>query len=326
MLLSNLITVATTLITSATAKNILLTNDDGWAATNIRALYRDLRAEGHNVVMVAPAVQMSGNGGKIQLPQDTNLPQDALFDYPPAGSPSWGHEVDDMNVWYFNGTPAACVMAGLDYIIPNYFNNMTIDLVLSGPNEGDNMGERDFVLSGTVGSIYYAIERGYPGIALSGANGNNSFFKDNLSDDPTQAPNINSRKTVELVNAIFDKQGDNPRALPFSTGLNVNFSPIGSDITTATTQCDDLTFIQTRMTGSNAQVYEIVYNSTTNLVSSTSILSEAVENCLAGDCSLPSDFVVTDACYASITVFSIDADVSSTLGGDILSKFDSIIS
>ncbi|KAH3683366.1 hypothetical protein WICPIJ_005663, partial [Wickerhamomyces pijperi] len=58
------------------------------------------------------------------------------------------------------------------------------------------LGERDFVISGTEGSAYYAVERGYPAIAFSGANGNNSFFKDNLDTDPNHAPNIYSKKSV----------------------------------------------------------------------------------------------------------------------------------
>jgi len=40
--------------------DILLTNDDGYQAAGIRALYQALRAGGHRVTMVAPATNMSG--------------------------------------------------------------------------------------------------------------------------------------------------------------------------------------------------------------------------------------------------------------------------
>ena len=40
--------------------DILLTNDDGYQAAVIRALYQALRAGGHRVTMVAPATNMSG--------------------------------------------------------------------------------------------------------------------------------------------------------------------------------------------------------------------------------------------------------------------------
>ncbi|GMF02371.1 unnamed protein product [[Candida] boidinii] len=157
--------VSACLLVTASAKNILLTNDDGWYATNIRALYRDLTAAGYNVVTVAPAQQYSGNGGRFIVPSQNTLETDYLFSYPGKGSPAWGYEENDMNMWYFNGSPAACVAMGLDYVLPNYFDNMTVDLVIGGPNEGNNLGERDFALSGTIGAVYYATERGLPAIA-----------------------------------------------------------------------------------------------------------------------------------------------------------------
>jgi 5'/3'-nucleotidase SurE len=46
---------------SSTPK-ILLTNDDGWAEVNIRALYQSLTAAGNSVVISAPAVDKSGTG------------------------------------------------------------------------------------------------------------------------------------------------------------------------------------------------------------------------------------------------------------------------
>lgn len=51
------------------AKNILLTNDDSWVSTNIRATYRELTLAGHNVVLVAPVSQRSGYGGKFDIPK-----------------------------------------------------------------------------------------------------------------------------------------------------------------------------------------------------------------------------------------------------------------
>ena len=52
----------------ALAKNILLTNDDGWQATNIRATYYKLKEAGHNVFLVAPVSQRSGFSGKFDIP------------------------------------------------------------------------------------------------------------------------------------------------------------------------------------------------------------------------------------------------------------------
>lgn len=47
---------------AARAVNIVSSNDDGWAEANIRALYDSLTADGHSVVLSAPADNQSGQG------------------------------------------------------------------------------------------------------------------------------------------------------------------------------------------------------------------------------------------------------------------------
>lgn len=47
---------------SASAINIISSNDDGWAEANIRAFYNALMAGGHSVVVSAPAENQSGTG------------------------------------------------------------------------------------------------------------------------------------------------------------------------------------------------------------------------------------------------------------------------
>jgi hypothetical protein len=53
-----------------------------------------------------------------------------------AGAPSIGTDPNDSHIWYYNGTPSACVQIALDYIFPTFTNitSGTPDLVLSGPN------------------------------------------------------------------------------------------------------------------------------------------------------------------------------------------------
>lgn len=46
----------------ASAANILLSNDDGWAELNIRAFYSALTSSGNSVVISAPADNKSGTG------------------------------------------------------------------------------------------------------------------------------------------------------------------------------------------------------------------------------------------------------------------------
>lgn len=47
---------------AASAVNIISSNDDGWAETNIRALFESLGAADHSVVISAPAENQSGKG------------------------------------------------------------------------------------------------------------------------------------------------------------------------------------------------------------------------------------------------------------------------
>lgn len=44
------------------AANIVLSNDDGWAESNIRTFYNSLVAAGDSVVLSAPAENESGTG------------------------------------------------------------------------------------------------------------------------------------------------------------------------------------------------------------------------------------------------------------------------
>jgi len=57
--------VSALLLPSASALNILLANDDSWASANIREFYKALKAAGHRVLLVAPAVNQSGKGGTV---------------------------------------------------------------------------------------------------------------------------------------------------------------------------------------------------------------------------------------------------------------------
>lgn len=288
-----------------TNKTILLTNDDGWASTNIRATYKNLKNAGYEVIMVAPVSQRSGFGGQFLLPTTKNLTTGGEFNYPPAGSPSWDHEKDDMNIWYFNGTPSSCVAFALNYIMPKYYNNKTVDLVVSGPNEGTNMSPGLYTLSGTMGATYSAVNRGIPAIAFSGSNSNNSFYKDDVSkeNDKTFTPNILAKKVVQLVDALFASYHNHPNMLPVTTGLNVNFGPVGAD-------CMDPEYVFTRLDGPDSMTPSLAMNQTTGLPVWSFGYYPATFTCVFGDCDLPSEaWLITEkTCKASVSLFSIDYD------------------
>lgn len=291
--------------TAASNKTILLTNDDGWASTNIRATYKLLKAAGHEVIMVAPVVQRSGYGGQFGLPLSKTLPAGGDFNYPPAGSPSWGHEDDDMNIWYFNGTPASCVAFGLNYVIPTYFDNKTIDLVVAGPNEGLNLSPGMYTLSGTIGATYAAVYRGYPAIAFSGSMTNNSFYQDDASheNDTTFGPNILAKKVVDLVDGLFESFENRPNILPVTTGINVNFPAVGED-------CTDPEYVYTRLSGASSLTSDLAFNETSGLPQYVSKGYTGIRTCVFGDCDLPSEawILYNQKCKSSLSLFSVDYD------------------
>ncbi|CAK7896398.1 acid phosphatase [[Candida] anglica] len=301
------------LVASASAKNILLTNDDSWVSTNIRATYRDLTSAGHNVVLVAPVSQRSGWGGKFDVPYSKTLQTDGEFGYVKAGAPSWGHEDNDKNIWYFNGTPASCVAFALNYVSPKFFNNVTFDLVVAGPNEGTNMSPGFFTGSGTDGATYNAAYRGLPAIAFSGSNGNNSFFKDSLDEDPLEPSNIYSKKVVQFVDQLFTAQGNNPRTMPLQTLYNVNLPPVGYQ--SKNEACTDPEWVFTRLTGQDAASMDLVWNETSQMPVWHSTPFAALSACNNGDCSLPSETWVINQnnCKSSVSVGSVDYDANIQL-------------
>lgn len=302
---------------SVFSKTILLTNDDSWISTNIRATYYKLKEAGHEVILVAPVSQRSGWGGQFYVQANKVLETDGEFGYVKKGAPAWGHEENDDHIWYFNGTPPSCVAFALKYVLPEYFEaqkntNYTFDLIVSGPNEGTNMGPGFFTISGTMGATYNGVYRDIPSIAFSGSNGNNTFYKDFLDLNDTNEPStIYANKVVDLVDTVFQNQGENAKALPLGVGLNVNFPPVGYQ----DESCQDPEFIQSRLTGQYSSTADMTYNKTSGTFVWAPSTHAALEACNAGDCSLPSeDYVVSHTkCKTSVSVFQVDYDANIRL-------------
>lgn len=118
---------------------ILLTNDDGIDAVGIRVLYERL-SEVADVTVVAPIDDQSAVGR--QLSRDIELLERER-----------GYAVE--------GTPADCVVTGLKAL------EIDPDLVVSGCNQGANLGEYVLGRSGTVSAAVEAAFFGVPAIAAS---------------------------------------------------------------------------------------------------------------------------------------------------------------
>ncbi|MDQ5920070.1 MAG: 5/3-nucleotidase [Pseudomonadota bacterium] len=127
---------------------ILLTNDDGYRAQGINQVFHALLAAKHDVVIVAPELNSSGASQSI-----------AVY------SPIEIHKVNE-RIYYVSTTPADSVRLGLQIVYKD--QNNYPDLVISGVNLGENVGE-DVMYSGTVGAAKEAALHGIPGIAFSTA-------------------------------------------------------------------------------------------------------------------------------------------------------------
>jgi len=99
--------------TSAFALNILLCNDDGVTAANVRALKQQLIAAGHSALVASPIDNQSGTGGCIRflqpIPPLTGNERGAKALQLPAGTAGVGTDPSDADAHYVNGTPStAC--------------------------------------------------------------------------------------------------------------------------------------------------------------------------------------------------------------------------
>ncbi len=113
------------------AMKILLTNDDGYNAPGILALYEALSTD-HDVLLIAPDREKSAVGHGISLNQPMRIHTIPLDN----GRQGYG----------ITGTPADCVKLGLFELCP-----AQPDLIISGINPGCNTGV-DINYSGTVGA------------------------------------------------------------------------------------------------------------------------------------------------------------------------------
>jgi 5'-nucleotidase len=213
------------------ALNILVTNDDGFETANVQALYRALVRAGHDVILSAPYVGQSGTGGQIAFLQPippTQTPSEGGL--LPAGSDGVGPTTIGAQQFYVDGSPAAAVLYGIDVKAPEIWGARP-DLVISGPNEGNNLG----VItphSGTLGAAVTALNKGIPAVAVSAENGN------------ADEAEIVAELVVKLVTALDGRAGIR---LPQGIGLNVNLPPIDPQTQIA----DAFDFFLTRL-GSSA--------------------------------------------------------------------------
>jgi len=122
--------------------HILLSNDDGYRAEGLRALAQAMATLG-TLTVVAPDRNRSGASNSLTLETPLRVH---------AAEPGW---------YYVNGTPTDCVHLAISGLL-----DTPQDLVLSGINDGANLGD-DVLYSGTVAAAIEARHLGLPTIAFS---------------------------------------------------------------------------------------------------------------------------------------------------------------
>lgn len=126
---------------------ILVSNDDGYLAPGFGALIEAVKPFGE-VTAVAPEQNCSGASNSLTLTRPLFVRQVHSGDHA---------------VYFINGTPTDCVHIALTGLL-----DQMPDLVVSGLNDGQNMGD-DTIYSGTVAAAMEGYIFGVPSIAFSHA-------------------------------------------------------------------------------------------------------------------------------------------------------------
>lgn len=125
-------------------ERVLITNDDGIAASGLALLEEIAAGLAREIWVVAPETEQSASGHSLTLTEPTRIRQ--------VGERRFS----------VRGTPTDCVMLAVNHIM----KEARPSLVLSGVNRGINLGE-DVTYSGTVAAAFEGTLAGIPSIALS---------------------------------------------------------------------------------------------------------------------------------------------------------------
>jgi 5'-nucleotidase len=167
--------------------HILITNDDGVQAPALPILARALAAVGR-VTVFAPDHNWSAAGHTKTMHKPLRVNEGAL----PDGTP----------LLTTTGTPSDCVGLALLGLVPE-----PIDLVVSGINNGSNLGE-DITYSGTVAGAMEATVSRLPAIAAS---------QDLTGETCVADWEFAAQVVADLARRVLE------RGLPGGSFLNVNF-------------------------------------------------------------------------------------------------------
>ncbi len=169
---------------------ILLTNDDGFTAPGLRAVWDALSPE-CEAIIIAPETEQSAVGHAITLATPLKVKE--------------MKEGDRLLGYAVSGTPADCVKIAVTELLPE-----PPKLVISGINQGSNMGSC-VIYSGTVSAATEAAIMGVPSIAVSLNSWDNKDFS----------------VSAEFIRKIYRRVLE--KGLPEGVALNINVPALPHD-------------------------------------------------------------------------------------------------
>ncbi|MET0050188.1 MAG: 5'/3'-nucleotidase SurE [Candidatus Thiodiazotropha sp.] len=211
----------------ALALNIVVTNDDSYDTHNVQQLKIALEDAGHQVPVSVPCAHQSGKGGSLGSIL-TSVPVhklaadiDGVLSIDDTAESPAGYCVGDTEADkavktfqdYKDGTPLQASAHGI--YMANQMWGSNPDLLISGPNEGQNVGFAVFI-SGTLGAAHNAIIQGVPAIAVSAGSTPGS------EADVVLHAQMVADITRDIVDQLEKKTRHGKPLLPPLTGLNVN--------------------------------------------------------------------------------------------------------
>jgi len=194
---------------------ILISNDDGYLAPGLLAL-ADAMSTIADVVIVAPERNRSGASNALTLDKPLTVT-----------------EVSS-NVYFVDGTPSDCVHIALTGLLHGH-----PDLVISGINQGQNMGD-DTLYSGTVAAATEGFLFGIPAIAFSQVQKDWKFIDDaaqfaldmvkhkldNLDKPYLLNVNIPNSRIADMKGAQVTRLGRRHQSEPVIKSLDPRGNPI----------------------------------------------------------------------------------------------------
>lgn len=189
---------------------ILVTNDDGINAEGIKILV-DVAKKYGEVICIAPFSEQSGKSQCIVVKTPYKISK-----VEPISEGVLTYAVDS--------TPADCVR------MAHYYLKLDFDLVLTGINNGYNLGE-DILYSGTIGAASEGILCGKKAIAFSGPRNNFEGLKENID---MMIKYVMDNKLLDKCNLWNINICDNPKGIKFasqgSTHFDSYYDEVGNDM------------------------------------------------------------------------------------------------